>query len=368
MNTLKNSIMVLAVFLIAYSSFYFFISNNQPVEQKNTLIELAPDSATELIKQQPVVPSSKPVIALLKPQRNLSVAYRFSNIAEYEQTSAYGTLPSHLQGLAMEKFAYDANGELILDDNIKHIIEFFLVTAQVEGRDQAIARIKEYINFTLPEPAASQAAEITDNYLAYKEGLMEHDFAISGELGQAETTKGIKAALAAKKQIRRQHLGNEVSDVLFGEEERYDDFSIARIEINANTELNDEEKDQRLAKAEQGLPAEAAEKMRKKREENHLNKKISSLRKEGGNTEKIYALRKDFYGEKVADRLAYVEDDSPAWRNKVSQFQQESHFIESQTHLSAAERKRLIIEKKQEIFSQPEQIKLAVQSIRNTRP
>ena len=187
---------------------------------------------------------------------------------------------------------------------------------------------------------------------------------MSSDLGNQETLKKLKAALADKKSVRRQHLGETVSDALFGHEERYDDFSLTRIEINSNPQLSEFEKEQRLAQAEDALPPVMAQKMRTKRQEKDLRQKISLLKEGTGNEQEINALRAEFYGPKIAERMAYLEDNSQAWQEKVSTFYNERDFISAQIDLDQDQKAQLIAEAKNSIFTQKEQIKLAVQSIR----
>jgi len=295
---------------------------------------------------------------------NIDVAFHFENTSAYEAASTYGNLPTSMADIHIEKFSYDENAQLIVNENIKHIFEFFLMATQEEGREQAIARLNEYIDMTLPSDAAKQALIIAQNYLSYKSSLETPDIPMSSDLGNEETLKKLKTALADKKSVRRLHLGEPVSEALFGHEERYDDFSLTRLEINANTALSDDEKDQHIAQAENDLPPAMAQKMRSKRQEENLQQKIEQLKAEGVNNQEIHSLRTEFYGQKVADRMAYLEDNSDAWREKVSQFYSEQDFISAQSDLNQDDKSQLISEAKNAIFTQKEQIKLAVQSIR----
>jgi lipase chaperone LimK len=366
MSIFKNSMAISLIALVV--SAYFYPSD----EIKNTHSHadiVQTNSSTIAINHANVRPSasedSKQQPLLLQETSILDIAYRFQSTEDYEVASRYGALPETLADLTIEKFSYDANGQLIINENIKHIIEFFLMTTQEEGRDQAIARLNEYINLTLPIDAAAQALEITENYLSYKNNLLEHDFSVVGELSNGETITKVKAALEAKKILRRTHLGVTLSEAIFGSEERYDTYSVTRVEINADKSLSNEEKNSRLAIAENNLSPEVAQSMRYDREEKALKTKIFTLQQNNGNVQDIYTLRKDFYGDEVANRMAYLEDNSGDWRYKVTQFEHEKNSIQVQAHLSPSEKKQLTQESKQSIFSEKERIKYAVQSIRS---
>ena len=365
MSIFKSSFIIASAVLV--SSAYFYFTHND--------INGSQNDAKHNVHKQPL---TKPIVNVqslkkkLEPITNepaiqqppLDIAYRFHNTAEYEAASIYGDLPANLTDINIEKFSYSPNGQLVINENIKHIIEFFLMASQEEGKEQAIERLKEYITLTLPADAAKQALEISETYLNYKNSLLAYDFSVEGELSDDKTISKVKASLEAKKQVRRTHLGESLSEALFGDEERYDTYSVTRVEINADKTLSDKEKNIRLAEAESHLPPKVAQGMRQNRKEKSLKTKITALQKTSGNSDEIYSLRKEFYGEKVADRMAYLEDSSDNWHFKVSQFHQEQQSINSNSELSNAEKKQLINESKLSIFSEKESIKYAVQSIR----
>ena len=288
------------------------------------------------------------------------------NTQQYESASRYGSLPSHMSDINIERFKLDESGNLLIDESIKNIIEFFLMATHIEGHEQAVTRLYEYIEMTLSPFAASQAQVIADNYLIYKDNLSSDQFSMSTDFNKEENLSNVKAALDHKKQVRRQYLGQDVSEALFAHEERYDDFSYQRLTINSNTLLSDSEKDHAMAQAENLLPPKMAQDMRYKREEQKITKRINELRVEEGNAEEIYQLRANFYGDNIAQRMSYLESSSPNWEARVADFYQQQLNIMNQTELSDEEKSRAIKEIKQAAFSSKEQIKLAVQEIRGS--
>ena len=372
MSIFKNG-MALGIVVLMASAYFYPKDDIKNTEGNAEVIQTTstklPANQQEELTTSPKkwLEDSKPELTESQPsQLNyfLEVAYQFQSTAEYEATSIYGSLPANLADLTIETFAYDANGQLIINENIKHIIEFFLMTAQEEGRDQAIERLNEYISLTLPADAANQAMTISRNYLNYKNSLLEYDFSVTGDLSDERTISKVKASLEAKKALRRTHLGEELSQSIFGSEERYDTYSVTRVEINADKSLSHEDKNHRLAQAESILSPKIAESMRREREEKALKEKISALQKSHDNGQEIYTLRKDFYGEKVANRMAYLEDNSGEWQDQVKQFKHEQQMILTQANLNHTEKNQLIQVSKQSIFSDKELIKYAVQNIR----
>lgn len=291
-------------------------------------------------------------------------SHTFLTTQAYESASQFGKLPANMSDVRIEELPFDEQGQLIIDDKVKQLIEFFLLAKDVEGLDQAIERLYEYLDMTLPSPANEQARALAEQYLSYKEQLNNKQFADNTNLNDESNLADIKHALADRKKLRREILGEENSQAIFGYEERYEDFSFKRLEINANHELSKDEKDRLIAQAEQSLPEKLADKMRYQRESKNLESKIADLKQSAGNEAEIFQLRKDFYGEKVAERLAYLEDQSPAWQQRVNDFYMEQQAIQNNTSLSNEQKKQEIKALKNQSFTYKEQVKLAVQYIR----
>ncbi|PID42679.1 MAG: hypothetical protein CSB48_08870 [Proteobacteria bacterium] len=327
---------------------------NQPHTGQLTAKQETPASRPALNRESTQVNNIKP-----------KGAYYFTSTEEYENVSAYGPLPGHLQQVALRKLSWDDKGNLIVEPKIKDLIESLLTGSRVEGKDTAIARITEYMTMTLPEPAASQALAILENYLEYKYELPDYRTLAPAPEGREETISYYGQLLDQRKQFRREKLGDEVAHALFGDEELYDDYSLTRISVMTDPTLTDEEKEALIIQSENTLPEAKRQQVSHKREERKLKKKIADLKSAGGNEEEIYRLRVNFYGKGAAERMRYAESSSPEWRQRVALFNQERQQIEQQTDISEEQKAELINEIKNSSFSKKEQIKMAVQNIRS---
>lgn len=355
-----------AVVLLSCGAYFF--SEDQTLDAKQAKPQtVQPDtmSNTVLIDTTNI---AKPRASIEQKEIN-SVPVRFYShtflsTEDYEASSRFGKLPTHMSDVRIEELAFDEHGALIIDEQIKYLIEFFLLAKDSEGQEQAIERLNEYLEMTLQSPAKEQALVISEQYLAYKENLLTRQFSDNTKLSDEANLSEINLALEARKKVRRQYLGEANSQAIFGYAENYDDFSFQRLEINANTDLSAAEKDRLIAQEEQKLPKELAEKMRYKRESKNLQQKISELKKNQGNQAEIFELRKDFYGVKVADRLEYLEDQSPLWQQRMNDYFQEQLTIQSNHSLTDKQKQQKIKALKNQSFTYKEQIKMAVQQIR----
>ncbi|KZY46876.1 MULTISPECIES: lipase secretion chaperone [unclassified Oleiphilus] len=269
-----------------------------------------------------------------------------------------------MSDIAIEQFLVDPQGKLVINENIKNIFEYFLMASHIEGQDQVIERIREYIEMSLSGEATMKAQEIADNYLLYKGNLSTEQFAMNTDFSQQENLTMLRSALDDKKNTHRQYLGEELSEALLGHEERYDDYSYQRLLINSDSSLSEQEKDQLMAQAESQLPSKMAQGMRYKREEKKLTAQINRLKNQSDTAEEIFDLRANFYGEKIAQRMAYLESNTPQWQARLTEFYQQRQDILDSNELSDEAKKLALQEAKDNAFTRKEQIKLAVQSIR----
>ncbi len=337
-------------------------ANQSPTQDKflQGLNQLGPDEDILIARQ------TAPTIKTPHKIQETSTSSTYKTTQDYEANSRYGSLPSHMADIAIEQFTLDSQGQLILNEKIKNIIEYFLMASHIEGREQAVARIQEYIDMSLPTEAASQAMQITENYLLYKNNYNTEQLSMSTDFTQQENLDMLRSALSDKKQSRRHYLGEAASEALFGYEERYDDFSYQRLAINSDTSLSEEEKDQLMAQAENQLPSDMAQTMRDKREEQKLTSRVNKLKSQSGSEQEIYTLRSNFYGEKVAKRMRYLESNTPEWQARVTGFYQQQQDILASTDLSDEAKQLALKEAKDNAFTRKEQVKLAVQSIRGS--
>jgi lipase chaperone LimK len=285
------------------------------------------------------------------------------SVEDYEARSAYGRLPEHMRSRSLPRLYHDPAGHLLVTKEIMDVIEQLLMAANDEPLEQVLARIDEYIAMMLPEPAAAEARAIVDQYLAYRDAAdVEVDFD-PGQMDIHSIIDKMDAKVAERKRLRREMLPPEVVVEFFDEDERYDDFSLARARIMNDPALSESEKDARVAQAEQNLPPHVREREQRAREKRTVENRIAALRKEGDKETEIHALRVDFYGEETANRMAYFDDNSTEWVQRVSDFNQQHEQIMALA-LDDGEKDRMVEELRASMFSPREQVKLGVYNIR----
>lgn len=275
----------------------------------------------------------------LKPQ-GVQPVLRFGSLQEYEAVSRFGRLPASLSGASANwNVAANAQGKLILTADLAALFEFFLSAHTEEGLATSLGRIEEYLRSQLPEAAAAEAMNILRGYLAYKQGLTRFepstDRASNAQDAQMATVADVKAAMARRSAARRQHLGAEVADVFFKNDEAYDSYTVQRLEAQANTTLSAADREAAILAAEQLLPPDKRARVQQERKEAELNLRIAALQAQGGNADTILKLRTELYGAQEAQRLAVVDQEQAAWVARLQNYRAAVASIQNQAGLSA---------------------------------
>ncbi len=303
------------------------------------------------------------------PVKKITKIYKINSLEEYDNISKYGPLPDCLQGtLFIINLSVDKNGDLIISEDIRHLIEYFLTAQLEENRDTVIGRIEEFFNLTLPPDAAMEAYDILHSYLAYKKALTGFDTeAYDGE-DNSSLIGGLKIAAAKRFDARRKYLGEEVVEAFFAREEAYDSFTLKRMEIENDDSLDFKKKATLLEEEEEFLPESMKERRQKWRDEQVLRVEIEQLKAAGDNSDKIFKLRSDLYGEKGALALANIDKKRDELKSRFKEYSFDKQKILNSKDITDEEKELNIDEIKRSYFSSKEIIKIGIwESIENNK-
>ena len=285
--------------------------------------------------------------------------------------SKYGPLPGTLEGTIMQQaLAVDEDGNLRISSDIKRVFDFFLSTIEEEDLDIILSRIQEYLDYSLDEPALSQAKEIMTQYISLKKALFDFEVeraeSLKAIMEQGGDTKGasylslLKEQLDAQRDLRSLHLSPETHDAFYADEEAYDSYSLARMEVNANKSLTDEEKQARFAEIDAQAPVEIVEARKEAQVTDILKAKTQVLKESGANQQEIKALRTEMLGPEAAERFEVLDQERANWNQRIERYLKARQAILSNDGLSEGDKSQQINTLRQNDFDSREQIRLGV--------
>ena len=210
----------------------------------------------------------------------------------------------------------DKRGHLNISRNTRLLFDYFLST-HGEQTDAAIRDdILDEIHRRLDGPAVSEATELLDRYLAYRDEAKRRF--LSG--GPAATRE---EALIEVMELRREIFGPHVANALFGDSEHRALVALERDAIQADGTRSPAAKAQSLRAIEATLPAHMQKTQVEARSPVSVERQVNQLRAQGANPEAIHLYRSRHFGQDGADRLAKLDAQRAEWTKRITGFRRE---------------------------------------------
>ncbi len=269
------------------------------------------------------------------------------------------SLPASLAGTEVDAaLRVDASGHLIFGPELRRFFDYYLSARGEESEADLVARIRSDLRSRLPAQAAAEAEALLDHYLHYQELARN----LSAEAGSdpAQRLERIRA-------LRREALGPEAADALFGVEEAADQVAVQRRAIEQDSSLTPEEKLARSAALDQQLPAEVKAARDAATEPLRLQQEEDEMRKAGATAEDLYQFRKQTSGDEAAERLAALDQQRAEWNQRLTSFETERDQLRATANSpeAAATAEQQLLEQS---FSPTEQLRVrALESMAKTR-
>jgi len=261
-----------------------------------------------------------------------------SKVLSYKGAHADGTLET------------DVNGNLIITKRLKDLFNYFLSSYGERSIESIKESIRNHIDQNLSEPARSQALQVLKTYLNYKNALVELEIQLGSENTEILDSKDIeflRERLAEIRAIRRDFFSDNVADAFFLDSERYDQYTLQRMEINHNKSLGHDEKNTALEQTELLLPEEARQ--LKERSTKHLSLKAKQLAMIDASSEDIHNMRTKEVGVEAANRLSELDNERAQWKQQLHHYQLEKSII-SYSGLSQEDKKEAIQQLQKRMF------------------
>jgi lipase chaperone LimK len=243
--------------------------------------------------------------------------------------------------------AADQSGNLVVGPGILAFFDYHLSATGELDAATIKARILARIHAGLPGRAARQASTLLDRYLAYREATKR-----LREDGDSA------ARLAALHVLRARIFGADDAAHLFGDQERTDAVALAQQRVHQDPSLTPDERSERLAKLEEGLPEAVRAARARAMLPVRMHEEEASRRAAGQSDEEIHSYRVATVGEAAADRLADLDAQRDAWTRRLQAYRAARAAIAEKTSDPAAQKAaeaRLL----EASFSPQEQLRVA---------
>lgn len=317
--------------------------------------------------------TEQPVSSALTNEANASLSNALDNGQVVQTTAAQNQslfvtglerLPRSLQGTQIDgEIIIDENKQLVVTEGLRRLFDYFLSALGEEDEAVIYARVESYIRHHTPEPAASQAVAIFDQYITYLKAISEIEQRYGNlQLQAAKSGELDLNVVAQQKQdvakLRQQYFTKETITAFFGAEEEYDDYSMEMVRINQNQQLTDVQKEAARQNYISRMPDNALKAgITQQANLNELMNRTKQMQAKGATAQELYNMRRDLVGAPAAARLAQVDAEDANFAQRFDQYQAQKQRLLSQS-ADKTQAQTQINQIEQQLFSEAERKRL----------
>lgn len=229
-----------------------------------------------------------------------------------------------LQGTMVDgDLTQDANGNLILNMQVRDLFDYFLSVVGEISPEDAIAEIRAYAYSHLDDKAAEQAMALLETYLHFKAdvaALMEQSLPPQTQQNESQMLANLRFGLNQISALRVQYFTDASRNAFFADEEAYATFTIDSLSIQ-QSDLNTTVKANLLAEAEAKLP----EHLRTIRENMHNDIQHSAEQQtllQAGNEGALYQNLSEEYDPQTVDTVMAEYANDAAFQQRYNAYAQ----------------------------------------------
>lgn len=228
-------------------------------------------------------------------------------------------------------------GQLELSEALIARFDYYLAAVGERPLPQIYAEIERNINteLALSPAAAAEAKRIFRTYIEFK-GATKSLPAVSAD--DPAPLQAIRNRFEAERTLRARYFTAAEVAALFGSIDFSADDALARMEIKANKQLTEVQKQAQLAKLDANLPPEVRAWRAPQASMDALQAAENEARARGSSAAEMLAIRTTIVGAEAARNLAALDAENAAWDQRVQAFKAEKNTILANAALSEPER------------------------------
>jgi lipase chaperone LimK len=233
---------------------------------------------------------------------------------------AASSVPSATNPAAAEASAVAARNnshapDPLLTPNLLRIFEQMLNDSQARDKEGLMAEMRARIDKYLPPEWRVRGLALLERYIDYRNALEALPAASIGD------PAGLRRILDARAGIRARYFAPEEVEGLFGADEKFDRFSVEKLEIERNKDLTPEQKREALAQTEKNwlTPEQLADRTATTAQLG-VAEQTAALDARGASPQERFAERSQQYGYEAAQRLATLDQQEQDWQSRLSRY------------------------------------------------
>lgn len=245
----------------------------------------------------------------------------------------------------------DSSNRLIVNEQTRNCFEYFITQYGEKTLEQIQQDFNSYISQNHQEPALGQILDLWNRYIQYRQSLGE--LTPPSGLDQ-EDPAYYRSIYTSTQNLRKRFFSNYEIEGLFGTEDTYHEYTLDRMAVLADKQLNEAQKAQKLKELFDQLPPDWQENLEQLNKLEDLRKLTSDIKARGGSTEDIRQMRLHLVGAEATQRLEHLDSERASWKSSVTNYLNERDSI-IQSGMSDIAKQQAVQELRAQHFKQPEE-------------
>jgi lipase chaperone LimK len=250
-------------------------------------------------------------------------------------------LPPSLAGTEVDcALETGPGGHLKATLGLRHCFDYFLSAVGEESIGSLTARISAQLHKRLQQPALGEAERVLGGYIAYLQGVAEIEKRQElAEPGHLDLDK-VRQQMGQVQALRRIYLSPDVIAAFFDDDDSYDRYTLARLELLQNKKLSAQARAQQLAALQQQLPEDIKSSLKGVNQYLDLHTLTEEWKQRAGSREELRQIRTSLVGEEAATRLETLDQENSAWDGRMSDWYAQRDAVLKNPGLSQDDRQR----------------------------
>ncbi len=243
---------------------------------------------------------------------------------------------------------------LELDPALLRMFDYYLTTVGEHPASAIQVQVDRELDGQLAPRAARQAKDLFARYLLFKTALKAQRPAPPTGRSVDMLRAGLRMMLA----LRDTYFNAAESRALFGLQDAEASAALARMSIEQDPVLDEQQRRERLTALDSRLPASVRAQREAPLAIVHLEQAAQQIRAQGGSEDDVYRMRAAATSPEAANRLADVDRDEAAWKARIAAYQAQRGAVASAPG-DDADRQAAMNELRSKLFTPEEQRRLA---------
>lgn len=223
----------------------------------------------------------------------------------------------------------DPNGALRVNRQTRDCFEFFITQYGEKSVTQIDQDFQRYILAGYQPPASQQIIELWGRYLKYREALGQ----LQPPEGYTDPAKQNAAYFRqidqSMQNVRKRFFSAVEIEGMFGDEDTYQQYTLARMAILEDDQLSPAEKAAKLKALFATLPSGLQEQLQQIQTLDNLHRLTAEIKTNGGSAADIRQMRTSLVGAEATARLEQLDQQRSSWRSRVTTYLQARDQIRS---------------------------------------